>query len=67
MSREKIKIETEVNRFMTNIEAATCLVELHSECEVRLRNVSRELTSNYAEAVAMAIMALGVEEIPLNG
>lgn len=67
MSREKIKIETEVNRFMTNIEAATCLVELHSECEVMLRHDSRVLPSKYAEAVAMAIMSLGGEETPLNG
>lgn len=43
---------------MTNVEAATLLVELHAECEARLRNAGRTMDRKYAEAVATAIMAL---------
>ncbi len=43
---------------MTNIEAATKLVELHAECEARLRHIGKELPPIYAEAVARACMAL---------
>jgi hypothetical protein len=43
---------------MTNIEAAMKLVELHADCEARLRSVGRVLQPAYAEAVARACMAL---------
>ena len=43
---------------MTNIEAAAYLVALHAECEAQLRYHSKALGPEYAEAVAMACMAL---------
>lgn len=46
---------------MTNLEAAKKLVELHAECEARLRHIGKVLPPNYAEAVAMACMALREE------
>lgn len=47
---------------MTNIEAAKLLVELHAECEARLKFNGRALDKKYAEAVAMACMALKEDE-----
>lgn len=60
MSKERITVTAEIdtNTKMTNIQAAACLVELHAECETRLRYNSKELHPKYAEAVAMACMAL---------
>jgi hypothetical protein len=58
MSKERIDIAAEVDTKMTNVQAAACLIELHAECEARLRQSGRELKPKYAEAVALAIMAL---------
>jgi hypothetical protein len=58
MSKERITVTAEVDTKITNIQAATYLVELHAECETRLRFNSKELHPKYAEAVAMACMAL---------
>jgi hypothetical protein len=58
MSKERITVTAEVDTKMTNIQAAACLVELHAECEMHLRSNSKELHPKYAEAVAMACMAL---------
>ncbi len=47
---------------MTKFEAAAKLVELYAECEARLRNAGRTMSAGYAEAVALACMALKKEE-----
>lgn len=43
---------------MTNLEAAKRIVDLYGECEAQLRYRGKEMPPNYAEAVAMACMAL---------
>lgn len=58
MSKERITVTAELDTKLTNIQAAACLVELHAECETRLRDNGSELHPKYAEAVAIACMAL---------
>lgn len=62
MIKERITVTTEVDTKITNVQAAACLVELHAECEARLRQNGRELAPKYAEAVALAVMALNSYE-----
>lgn len=47
---------------MTKLEAAKKLVVMHAECEARLRNAGRTMPAEYAEAVAIACMALKEED-----
>jgi hypothetical protein len=62
MTRERVMVATKVDTEMTNVQAAAKLTQLYGEYVAKLRFNNQPVDSEYAEAVAIAVMALKTDE-----
>lgn len=61
MIKEKVVIATKEVADMTNIQAATLITKMYADLVARLKFNNLVPDPNYAEAVALAVMALREE------